>query len=182
MPWGKQLSRSAIGGPLQSKKRGRLSSAIINARAETVAVKPMFCQSFSARRCLIPASGFYEWQTTNVGKQPMFIHPVDGGLVAFAGIWQTAKQEESVVLLTTEANLLVEPIHKRMPVILTPEQHQVWLDMASEAKTLMALCKPYGGKLEFHAVAKSINRSGEDNPAMIVPITPAKGNEQMTLW
>ena len=110
-----------------------IGNRMINARAETAASKPSFRSAFRKRRCLVLADGFYEWQKTEGGKHPMFIR-VDGGEpFAFAGlfeIWDKGKQGpiQSCTILTTEANAVLKPIHDRMPVILSPEQHAAWLD------------------------------------------------------
>jgi len=109
----------------------------INARVESVAQKPAFREPFRKRRCLIPASGFYEWKKVGRVKQPYFVHPRDGGLLAFAGLWdrwQHAEGEavESCTILTQDANELVRPLHDRMPVVIAPADYDRWLDPRQE--------------------------------------------------
>ena len=110
----------------------KVGYSTINARAETVATKPTFRQAFAKRRCLIVADGFYEWQKTNGRKQPFLIHMKDDRPFAFAGLWEHWKREdqeiESCLIIVTEANDVLKPIHDRMPVILSPEDYDVWLD------------------------------------------------------
>jgi putative SOS response-associated peptidase YedK len=102
---------------------------LINARAETAAQKPSFRSAFKHRRCLIPASGYYEWQQAGGRNQPHFIRPLGGGLFAFAGLWEG----ETCTILTTTANHLMRPLHERMPVIVGQEAEAAWLDDATFA-------------------------------------------------
>jgi len=121
---------------------------MINARAETVAEKPAFRAAFRRRRCLIPASGFYEWQKpTGKGasgpKQPFWISAADGGLLTFAGLWESwmspaGDELRTCAILTTAANDSLEPIHHRMPVILAPADFDAWQDMRDETDTAAA--------------------------------------------
>ena len=110
-----------------------MGARLINARSETVQEKPAFREAFKKRRCIIPADGFYEWQRTNGGKQPFFFHMRDDHPFGFAGLWDRWKNQEGEVLetctiLTTEANKVLKPVHDRMPVILHPEDYDLWLD------------------------------------------------------
>lgn len=104
----------------------------VNARAETVAEKPAFRDSFRQRRCLIPADGFYEWEDTPQGKKPLFYRLASGEPMALAGIWDVwpgpTEKLFTCAILTTAANALVEPVHDRMPAILPPEDWDAWLD------------------------------------------------------
>ena len=104
----------------------------INARAETVADKPTFRAAFKARRCLIPASGYYELKREGKAKQPYFINPRDGNLFAFAGLWDVWTKGpapvESCSIITTAANEATRHLHERTPVILDREHFAVWLD------------------------------------------------------
>ncbi|WP_417685257.1 SOS response-associated peptidase [Roseibium sp.] len=106
---------------------------LINARSETAATKPSFRNPMKHHRCLIPASGFYEWCRTPEGKQPFYMTPADGGLMAFAGLWETWSDPDggdmdTGAILTTEANRSISRIHNRMPAILMPEDFDAWLD------------------------------------------------------
>lgn len=119
---------------------------LINARAETAAAKPSFRSAMRHHRCLIPASGFYEWRRTPEGKQPFWIHPADGDIMAIAGLWDTWSDPDggdmdSGAVLTIGSNAMMSRIHHRMPVILKPESFETWLDTANvdrrEAQTLL---------------------------------------------
>ncbi|NUP95079.1 MAG: SOS response-associated peptidase, partial [Planctomycetaceae bacterium] len=122
---------------------------LINARAETVAEKPSFRSAFKRRRCLVPASGFYEWRAEGGRKQPYYIYAADGAPLAIAGLWEhwegpEGDVVESCTLLTTEANDLVRPIHDRMPVFLPPAAFADWLDPdIDQPGPLLALLAPY---------------------------------------
>jgi len=117
--------------PSWSKDRA-ISKHLINARAETLAEKPSFKQAYQHRRCLIPATGFFEWQSTQSGKQPYHIHQHDNALFAFAGLWEHWERDQETVysctIITTAANDKIAPIHNRMPVIIAAEYYDRWLD------------------------------------------------------
>lgn len=109
-----------------------IGNKLANARGETVAEKPSFRSAFKARRCLIPASGFYEWKTEKGVKYPWFISLKSGNPMAFAGLWETwhpkdGEDIESCCIITTDAYKLMDPIHDRMPVILDQDQWTIWL-------------------------------------------------------
>lgn len=122
---------------------------IINARSETVFEKSMFRPLVETQRCLIPSTGFYEWQKTSLGKQPYYIGLKNKELFSFAGIYDTwislqGDKIETCAILTTEPNDLMKPIHNRMPVILNMEDEEIWLnpDIVEEEK-LSPLLEPY---------------------------------------
>jgi putative SOS response-associated peptidase YedK len=127
----------------------KIAYSLINARAETVAEKPAFRTAFKARRCLIPASGFYEWVPTGgKHKQPYHFHLKVGKPFAFAGLWERwhggdGEPVESCSIITTEANAVVRPVHERMPVILAPDDFAAWLDPHTSVADLHALLRPY---------------------------------------
>lgn len=146
----------------------------INARAETVAAKPSFRSAFRRHRCLIPASGFYEWKKLSDGKQPYYIKPQQGGLMAFAGLWEVWQDPESkeVVpscsIITTDANEAMAAIHTRMPVILAPDQYAVWLNPKnSNTEQLQSLLQPYSGVLEAYPVNKRVNNPENDDDSCV---------------
>jgi putative SOS response-associated peptidase YedK len=128
-----------------------MGARLINARSETtVAEKPAFREAFKQRRCLIPADGFYEWQRLDSGqKQPFFFRMRDEHPFAFAGLWERWQGEdgqviESCTILTTTANEVLRPVHDRMPVILRPSDHDLWLDEDVRKRTLLKqLLQPY---------------------------------------
>ncbi|MCK9397879.1 MAG: SOS response-associated peptidase [Methylobacter sp.] len=117
--------------PSWSKDRA-ISSRLINARAETLTEKPSFKNAYRHRRCLIPATGFFEWHATEAGKQPYHIHRQDNALFAFAGVWEHWEHDQEAVyscaIITTAANDKMTPIHDRMPVIIMPDDYNSWLD------------------------------------------------------
>ncbi len=132
-------------------KDARIGYSMINARAETVAEKPAFRTSFKQRRCLIPADGFYEWQALPGAKtkQPWFISLRNREPMAFAGLWERwnspeGRAVESCSIIVTAANNLMQPIHERMPVILAPDDWNIWLaPHLSNADRLLDLLQPY---------------------------------------
>lgn len=149
----------------------------INARNETAATGPMYRAAFRGARCLIPASGFYEWQATGRAKQPHFIRPPDGGLLAFAGLWaRWAKPGwepvESCTILTASANGTMRPIHDRMPVILDPGDLAVWLGETPAApEALRALLRPApDNRLTAYRVSPRVNNPTADDAGCIEPV------------
>jgi putative SOS response-associated peptidase YedK len=125
---------------------------IINARAETVATKPFFRQAFKTKRCLMLADGFYEWQRAKGGKVPYRITLKTEELFAFAGIWSTihdaaGKEQQTFAIITTEANELMAPIHKRMPVILQERDEEDWLNPQVSLDDAQAMLAPFPAEL-----------------------------------
>ncbi|PSK87696.1 putative SOS response-associated peptidase YedK [Limimaricola soesokkakensis] len=146
---------------------------LINARAETVAEKPAFRAAVRERRCLIPASGFYEWTVDEDGnKLPWFIHREDGDPLAFAGLWQGWEREgESFVtcaVVTTGATGRMRNIHSRMPVVLEPGDWPLWLGEAGHGAAV--LMKPNPEVLAFHRVDPKVNSNRASGPELIEPI------------
>jgi putative SOS response-associated peptidase YedK len=158
-------------------KAARTGYRLINARAETVAVKPAFRAAFRQRRCLIPADGFYEWRPGPKARQPYYITLNDGQLFAFAGLWEHWEGEdgqkiESCTLIVTAANTLVQAIHERMPVILAPEDYAIWLDNNSCYNTarLEALLKPYPAEqMQAWPVSTRVNSPKHTDASCIAP-------------
>jgi putative SOS response-associated peptidase YedK len=153
-----------------------IGSRMINARAETAAVKPAFRTAMRRRRCLIPADGFYEWQTLPSGKQPFYFHRGDGAPFAFAGLWEHWNSPdgtplESCTILTTAANELLRPIHDRMPVIIDPADYARWLDPGlHDPAALEDLLAPHDdAAMAAHPVSRAVNRVANDGPALIAP-------------
>ncbi|MDQ3802891.1 MAG: SOS response-associated peptidase [Acidobacteriota bacterium] len=126
-----------------------IGNKLINARSETVTEKPSFREAFTRRRCLIPADGFYEWQRAGGRKQPYFFKMRDWGPFGFAGLWERWEGEggeviNSCTILTTEANDVLRPVHDRMPVILRPEDHELWLEAeVGKSDLVKGLLRPY---------------------------------------
>jgi putative SOS response-associated peptidase YedK len=148
----------------------------INARAETLTEKPTFRSAFKRKRCIVPASGFYEWKAEGKEKQPFYIHPTEGDLFAFAGLmedWQGPDGETmvSACIITTEPNDLMAGIHNRMPVILPKDVWGLWLDSAAQVKEVQPLLVPYPSKLmEAYPIGKAVGNTRIDGPELIVPV------------
>jgi putative SOS response-associated peptidase YedK len=140
----------------------------INARAETVAEKPAFRSAFKQRRCLIPASGFYEWKKMGKAKQPYFIH--GNHLLTFAGLWETwtgnDETIESCSILTTAAAGPMEELHERMPVILAPSTFAAWLDPRAESADLVDLVRPTV-ELSMHPVGERVGNVRNEGADLI---------------
>jgi putative SOS response-associated peptidase YedK len=147
-----------------------MSQAPINARSETAADKPMFRHALKKRRCLVPASGFYEWLATGGRKQPYCFRSWDEKPFAFAGLWERWEGPdgpvESCAILTTGANELVRPVHDRMPVILPRLHWQAWLDRdLQEAAAVVPLLRPYpSDAMRAYPVSLLVNNPRNDRP------------------
>ncbi|WP_026875145.1 SOS response-associated peptidase [Jiangella gansuensis] len=160
-----------------------IGNKLVNARVETAAEKPAFRRAFAARRCLLPAEGFYEWRGEKKGeKQPFFIHPKSGSL-AMAGlyeIWRDKSRPEddpeaflwSVVILTTDATDDVGQIHDRMPMLVEPDGWEQWLDPGrTDADELGRLLKPaMPGILDAYPVSTEVNRVSNNGPHLLDPV------------
>ena len=151
---------------------------LINARAEGIEKKPSFRSPFKHRRCIIPASGFYEWQHHEGGKQPYFIRPIDGGYFSLAGLWEHWQGEggevvESCSIITTEANRLMSNIHDRMPVILKVQDVEAWLDPGSGQSSILEMLAPYPNDLmEAYPVSNYVNSHRHDGPVCMARLNP----------
>lgn len=130
-------------------KDSSIGARLINARSETVAEKPAFRRAFKQSRCVIPADGFYEWRKTDGKKQPFFFRMRDERPFGFAGLWERWEGEgsrpvNSCAILTTGANEVLRPVHDRMPVILHPEDYELWLDAdARKLDLVKEVLRPY---------------------------------------
>ena len=149
---------------------------LINARAETIAEKPAFRAACRERRCLVPASGFYEWTRLEDGtKLPWYITRRDGAPLAFAGIWQDWERGgealSSCAVVTTGANEAMSQVHHRIPVILEQDDWPLWLGEAGKgAATLMHA--PKEDVLDFHRVSPAVNSNRASGPDLIEPVDP----------
>lgn len=155
-------------------KDASMGARLINARSETVAEKPAFRQAFKQRRCIIPADGFYEWQRTGGRKQPFFFQMRDESPFGFAGLWERWEGEEgevinSCAILTTEANEVLRPVHDRMPVILHPEDYELWLGAdARELDLVKEVLRPYPAEeMLGYVVGTSVNSPRNQGAALI---------------
>ena len=146
---------------------------MINARAETASEKPAFKQAFRKRRCLIPASGFFEWAKEDGKKQPYYICLQDKSPMAFAGLceeWFTpdGKIVKTCAILTVEANSFLQFIHHRMPVILTPTKGMNWLDLNETEVSPQNILMPYDSEnMEARRVTRRVNVPSFDKPECI---------------
>ena len=202
--------------PSWAKDRS-IGSRLINARLETVAEKPAFRRAFSARRCLLPADGFYEWYTPGAGfgdattergasgqpsgkakKQPFFLHRSDGGLLVMAGVYEIwrdpAKDREddsawlrTCSVITTQATDAAGHIHDRMPLVVSREAIDHWLDPgltdSNAARQLLRVTE--AAELEAYAVSPEVNSVQNNGPSLVQPLpetaspgTPSPADEQ----
>lgn len=161
--------------PAWIKEVGKLSEPII-ARLESAADKPMFRAAFRHSRCLVPATGFYEWQAAVGRKVPHYIHGRDGEPLAFGGLlehWHGPDGDwSSYCLLTTAALGVVADIHDRMPVIIRSEHYAAWLDpKIQDPATVMMLAEPFPtDRLAAYAVSTRVNRPGEEGATLVEPV------------
>ena len=173
-----------------------IGSRMINARMETVAEKPAYRKAFAARRCLLPADGYFEWypteQLTKAGKprkQPFFIRPRDGATLAMAGlyeIWRDPAREDddpqrfrwTCTVITTDAEDDIGRIHDRMPLMVEPERRAAWLDPRTERAALLDLLVPAApGTLEAYPVSTAVGNVRNNGPELVEPL-PAEAAPQ----
>ncbi|MFD2248019.1 SOS response-associated peptidase [Pontibacter ruber] len=146
----------------------------INARAETLAEKPFFRKLLTSKRCLVPADGFFEWQVTSHGKVPYRVLMKDEATFSFAGLWDewvdksTGELLHTYTIITTDANELVKPIHDRMPVILSPDAEELWLDEHESQEDLLSLLHPFDpDKMKSYPVSPLVNSAVNNVPEVI---------------
>lgn len=158
-------------------KDSSIGSRMINARYETVHEKPSFRSAIRTRRCIIPASGFFEWDHSGKVNVPHYITLKDGSPLALAGIWDSWQSPggetiESCSILTTTSNSLVAALHSRMPVILHPTEFDLWLDRSvNDPDHLRRLCQHYpSGLMQEWEVSPLVNKPVHDSPETIRPI------------
>ncbi len=163
------------------KKAIKEVPATFNARAETVAEKPMFRSAFKRTRCIVPASGYYEWRSADGVKQPYFISAADGAVLSIAGLWHEWKDPQvgetifSCTLIVTAANDFTQCIHDRMPVLLARQDHDTWLTGKAGVELLGPAPNDF---LRMWPVSTRVNVSGrgDDDQSLIEPIEDeAKG-------
>ncbi len=158
-------------------KDPKIGNQCINAKAETVAEKPSFRSAFKKRRCLVVATGFYEWQVQERIKQPLWIGLQSQRPFALAGLWEQwtsgeGEPLETCTIITTEPNDLMAPIHNRMPVILAPASYDQWLDPTFQhIEPLKALLRPYlSEELMAYPVSTLVNNPRHDVPQCLEPV------------
>jgi putative SOS response-associated peptidase YedK len=157
----------------------RAGAPLVNARAETVREKPAFWSAFARRRCLVLADGFYEWLNVGGKKQPTHFRLLDGRPFALAGLWEHWEGPgegpvESCALLTTEANDLVRPVHERMPVLVAPEHHALWLgERPAGPDALRALLRPWpASDMTAALVNPFVNNARNEGPRCLELLGP----------
>lgn len=155
-------------------KDPKMGNKLTNARGETLSEKPSFRSAYQRRRCLVPTSGFYEWQKQGKQKMPMFIHLQERSLFGMAGLWEEwqapdASVVRSFAIITVAANPFMESIHHRMPAILRPEDEATWLDSSiQDPHFLQELLKPYASEaMTAYPVSKHVNSAAHDDPQCV---------------
>ncbi|WGJ15772.1 SOS response-associated peptidase [Methylocapsa sp. D3K7] len=157
------------------KKTAKEVPSTFNARVETIAEKPMFRSAFKRMRCIVPASGYYEWRTVEGSKQPYFISAADGAVLSIAGLWDqwknpaTGETISSCTLIITAENDFTRPIHERMPVFLGGDDRDAWLTGKAGVEVLRSAPNDL---LRMWPVSTRVNKSGvgDDDASLIEPI------------
>ena len=152
--------------PSWAKESGK---ALINARSETLAEKPTFRDAFKNRRCLVPASGYYEWKREDGNKIPYYFYRTDEPLFAFAGLYS---EDGKYVIVTTAASQVISHIHDRMPVILSTDGEKHWLDNENkDPQGLQELLVPFiSDGLKYHEVSKEVGNAASNFLELIKPL------------
>ena len=152
-----------------------IGNKMFNARAETIAEKPSFREAFKRRRCLIVADGFYEWQKSEKGKKPFHFSLRSAGPFGFAGLYETWMSPENrpvktCTIITTDANDLLKPIHDRMPVILSPDYYDAWMNTKETSTSrLKSLLIPYASdRMKAYPISTLINSPKNDSRELIL--------------
>ena len=151
---------------------------MINARAEGVATKPAFREAFKQRRCLVPVSGFYEWQKTGDSKrkQPWYIGMRSGDPFCMAGLWERWRSPDrgevhTFTVITAQPNDLMRPLHDRMPVIVPPSDFDRWLNHGERLDALASMLTPFpAGEMEAHPVSSRVNSPRIDDAGCLEPL------------
>jgi putative SOS response-associated peptidase YedK len=162
------------------------AARMINARSETAHTLPAFRDAMKLRRCLVPADGFYEWQRRGSAKQPFCFEVGDGGLFAFAGLWErwrdpSGQWVKSCSILTTTPNAVTAAVHDRMPVILVPADFDLWLDPGmTDAQVVSEVLKPYDAKaMRSYPVSARINHVANDDEECSRPVNITEAQNRL---
>ena len=153
-----------------------IGSRMINARSDSLATRRSWEFLLRRRRCLVLADGYYEWTSTGKVRTPMFFHLNGHQPFAMAGVWDRWEQGdesiESCAVITTDASPLAAQVHHRMPVVLTLDRAEEWLDEATRTRRAVELMAPYeGSDLECYEVSRYVNSPANDSPDCIAPVT-----------
>ncbi|MDD9937056.1 MAG: SOS response-associated peptidase [Myxococcales bacterium] len=168
-----------------------IGNRMINARVESIAAKPAFRDAFRRHRCVVPATGYYEWQPVpgEKRKQPHWFHPERDELLSMAGLWDRWRAPdgqllESFTVVTTAANDLVAPIHDRMPLTLPREDREAWLraDALSESDLAAMTSRARDLQLAAYPVDRRVSSAGVDDPSCIAPANPEPPAGQLGLF
>jgi len=157
---------------------------LINARGETLDEKPAFRNALKRRRCLFPADGFYEWKLEGGRRRAFHIRKPGGGPLAFAGLWETwigpnGEEVETAAIVTTQANREMGAVHHRAPVIVQPEQFDLWLSGEAETQHATDLIRPApDGTMEVFEVSPAVNKVANDSADLVERYTPPPESEQ----
>ncbi len=162
----KQFQQISWGIPLKIEK---LNNLVINIRDDKVLTNGFFHKMFENHRCLIPASGFFEWQKSGSTKIPHYIK-TDQMIVSLAGLYYTIKDKLYTAIITTEANSVVSNLHDRMPVMLSQKEEEKWLNYTSTEETLLSLLDPYPAELtSYYKVSTKVNSVKNNSPDLLKP-------------
>ena len=169
--------------PRWRRPDGKAGVAPINARAETLLEKPMFRGLTKAKRCIVPASGFYEWRKADGRKQPFYLTSEDGEAWGLAGLYDLTHDDEndavgSFTIITTAANSLVAPLHERMPAILRREDEEEWVSRdVTDPLQVERLLQPYPeDAMRVYAVSPDVNSPRNNGPELIEPDEGVEGD------
>ena len=181
----RELKQMQWGLVPQGTKDLKAAYPIINARAESLLEKSSFVSLLKMKRCLVPASGFFEWKNEKARKIPFYMHLKDQPLFAFAGLYDEWHDPTGILLatytiITTEPNALMATVHNRMPVIISPEHEEVWLaGEQPDARQLKEMLAPYPAeKMTIHPVSPLVNTPSTDDERVVRPV--ASLNSQYT--
>lgn len=177
-------------GLVPSWSKSHDGTQLVNARAETLAAKPSFRDALRSRRCIIPASGFYEWENLGRAKKPWLFRRRDEQPFGLAGLWESWRAPDGALLetcavITTEPNELMRPIHHRMPVMLAPDDFEPWLDArTTEPEKLLRLLRtPLSATMSALAVSSHVSNVRHEGPACLAPAAtdPSGSGPQLAL-
>ena len=166
-------------GLVPSWSKSDEGTQLVNARAETLTAKPSFRDALRLRRCIIPASGFYEWENLGRAKKPWLFRRRDEQPFGLAGLWESWRAPDGALLetcavITTEPNELMRPIHHRMPVMLAPEEFEPWLDArTTEPEKLLPLLRtPLSATMSALVVSSHVSSIRHEGPECLAPAAP----------
>ena len=166
----KQFQQISWGIPLKIEK---LNNLVINIRDDKVLTNGFFHKMFEGFRCLIPASGFFEWQKSGSSKIPYYIKTTER-VVSFAGLYYEIKDEYYTAIITTQPNSIVAQLHDRMPVMLFKHEEELWLNPNSTQRDLLNVLDPYPAEsTSYYKVSSKINSVRNNSPDLLKPKSTA---------